>query len=96
MTKAELIARIATRTGLNTPRDRYLVERAIEGLLAVIEDEMSAGRKVRLTGFGRFEVIHRKQSQRRNPKTGELATVAPRKAVSFRASKKLTEKLNAS
>lgn len=94
MTKAELIAKIAADTKFTTPRERYIIDRVIEGLVAVIEEELVNGKRVRLTGFGRFEVIHRKGSQRRNPRTGELVATAPRRAVSFHPSKKLTEKIN--
>ncbi|MEO0490025.1 MAG: HU family DNA-binding protein [Cyanobacteria bacterium J06659_2] len=81
MNKGELVGAIADRGGLD------LSKAAIEGVLtqaiAVIMDEVAAGHKVTLVGFGNFEPRDRKERQGRNPKTGDTMIIPARTVPAF-------------
>tara|TARA_Y100000590_G_C15362878_1_gene879604 strand:+ start:371 stop:661 length:291 start_codon:yes stop_codon:yes gene_type:complete len=49
---------------------------------------------VKLSSFGAFKVLNKKERLGRNPKTKEKAMIAARKVVTFKASKVLKTKVN--
>ncbi len=61
----------------------------VDAILATMKTELSKGRHVKLTGFGSFNVIHRKGRMGRNPQTGERIQLPPSCYVSFRPSRML-------
>ena len=65
MTKAELIAGMASESGL-TKTD---AEKALNAFLSQVEQALKQGEKVQLVGFGSFEVKERAERIGRNPKT---------------------------
>ena len=67
MTKAELIAGMASESGL-TKTD---AEKALNAFLSQVEQALKQGEKVQLVGFGSFEVKERAERIGRNPKTKE-------------------------
>jgi len=86
--KAELIASVAEKTGF-TKKD---AEKALNGFMETIKDELVAGGKVQLVGFGTFEVRDRKERQGRNPRNpGETIDIPASKAPVFKAGKSLKE-----
>ena len=50
--------------------------------------------KIKISSFGTFEVINKKERIGRNPKTGEIIYVPKKNKARFRASKKLKELIN--
>jgi integration host factor subunit alpha len=48
---------------------------------------------VKISGFGNFDILDKKERIGRNPKTGEIAIISARKVVTFRAGKKLRESI---
>lgn len=91
MNKAELIANVAEKTGF-TKKD---AEKALNGFMEAIKDELVAGGKVQLVGFGTFEVRNRKARQGRNPRNpGETIDIPASKAPTFKAGKSLKEAVN--
>ena len=64
MNKADLISNVAEKTGF-TKKD---AEKALNGFMETIKEELVAGGKVQLVGFGTFEVRDRKARQGRNPR----------------------------
>jgi len=50
---------------------------------------------VRLTGFGTFQVRTKASRPGRNPRTGELIPIEARRVVTFHASSKLKEQVQA-
>ena len=51
-------------------------------------------RKIKISSFGTFEVINKKERIGRNPKTKELAKITSRKVVKFRPSSIFKKKIN--
>ncbi|MEC9484790.1 MAG: HU family DNA-binding protein [Candidatus Izemoplasma sp.] len=87
MNKTELIAKVAEVSGL-TKKDSEL---ALNTTLDVIKDSLVSGEKVVLTGFGTFEVRHRKARVGHNPRTNEKIQIPAQKSPAFKAGKVLKE-----
>jgi len=58
----------------------------IDFLLAETESALTEGKKVELTGFGKFEIRKREARQGVNPKTGERMMIEESVAPVFKAS----------
>ncbi len=91
MNKAELVAKVAEKTGF-TKKD---AEAAVNAFIDSIEDALAVGEKVQLIGFGTFETRHRKARQGRNPrKPEEIIMIEASKAPVFKAGKALKDAVN--
>lgn len=87
MNKAELIAQVAEKSDM-TKKD---AEKAVNAVLATIEEALSRGDKVQLVGFGTFEVRERAARKGRNPQTGEEIEIAAARVPVFKAGKSLRD-----
>lgn len=90
MNKTELIAAIAAKTGA-TRKD---TEMMVNTMLEVITDELVAGGRVQLVGFGAFETKHREPRVGRNPKTREAVEIPATTVPVFKAGKALKDKVD--
>ena len=91
MNKTELIASVAQKTEL-TKKD---AEKAVKAVFDTVAEELAAGGKVQVIGFGTFEVRQRKARTGRNPrKPGETIQIAASKAPAFKAGKALKDAVN--
>ena len=90
MNKTELIATVAEKTGA-TRKD---TEQIVTTVLEVIGDELAAGGRVQLVGFGAFETKHREPRVGRNPKTREAVEIPASTVPVFKAGKALKEKVD--
>ncbi|MCL6451494.1 MAG: HU family DNA-binding protein [Acetobacteraceae bacterium] len=87
MTKAELIEKVADKTGF-TKKDSG---KAVDALFDAITASLADGEKVSLVGFGTFSVRRRERRKGRNPQTGKEITIPARKVPVFKAGKPLKE-----
>lgn len=87
MTKAELVAQIASKANLT----KAAAERSLNAMLESIQDILAEEGKLTLTGFGTFAVETRKERKGRNPRTGDPITIAASKIVKFRPGKTLKD-----
>ena len=83
MTKTELVAAIAEKSGL-TKKDS---EKALAAVIDSITEAVANGEKVALVGFGTFEAKDRAERMGINPKTKEPIKIAATKVPSFKAGK---------
>ncbi len=90
MTKAELVAAIADKTGLN----RTQAKDALDAVLDSVTASLKSGQEVRLVGFGSFVPVERKAGTARNPRTGETVARAASKTARFRVGEGLKTALN--
>ena len=90
MTKAELIAAIAEKSGM-TKKD---ADAALSAVIDTITDTLAKGDKIQLVGFGTFEVRERGEKTCINPRTKEKITCPPCKAPAFKAGSALKEAVN--
>ena len=70
-------------------RKRREASAAVEAIMIGIQGSLRAGDKVVLAGIGSLHVKMRKAKVGRNPKTGVVVPIPPRRAVKFRPSKDL-------
>ncbi len=87
MTKAELIDKIASGTGLS----KADASRALDSTLNSVKSALKKGQKVTLVGFGTFSVVKRKSRKGRNPRTGDVITIPAAKVPKFTAGKSLKD-----
>ena len=90
MNRAELVAAMAEKANLSKKDS----EAALKAFADVVIDELKAGGKVQLVGFGTFEVSERAAREGRNPLTGATMTIAACKAPKFKAGKAFKDALN--
>ena len=87
MNKTELIAAVAEKTGL-TKKD---AERVVNATFETISQNLAAGNKVQVSGFGNFEVKAREARVGRNPRTKETIQIPATRLPAFKASKALKD-----
>ena len=90
MTKAQLIARVATELGLSRKR----VGSICDAFLDELGNCLAEGEEIHLSGFGVFTVRQKEAYTARNPKTGDSVEIPASNRVNFAASKMLKEKIN--
>lgn len=83
--KDDLVRDVAERSGLSGAD----AKRAVDSTLKAIEEQLSSGNEVRLTGFGKFSVSQREARTGRNPQTGESMQIAAKKVPRFSAGAEL-------
>ncbi len=87
LNKTELISSVAEKAEM-TKKD---AEKAVNAVLASIEEAMAQGDKVQLVGFGTFEVRSRAARIGRNPQTGKEIQIAATKVPAFKPGKALKD-----
>ena len=85
MNKAELIEAIVAQTKVSKKDAGAVISAATD----IIGKAIKKGDKVRLTGFGTFEVVKTKKRNAYNPSTGKTMTIPATKRPKFRAGKAL-------
>ncbi|MGN1060678.1 MAG: HU family DNA-binding protein [Candidatus Coproplasma sp.] len=90
MNKTELVKVVAEKADLT----QAVAADAVNAVVDAIVESLVEGNEVAILGFGSFKVADRPARTARNPQTGEMVEVPASKAVSFKVSKALKEKLN--
>jgi integration host factor subunit alpha len=80
VTKADLVEHVAETCEISREDSFSLVADFLE----VIKASLEKGDPVKLTGFGTFTVRDKGARPGRNPRTGELVEIAPRRVVTFK------------
>ena len=68
----------------------------VELVLKEITDALAKGETVKLSSFGSFVVRKKGQRIGRNPKTGTLVPILPRRVIAFKPSAILKQQMNGS
>lgn len=68
-------------------------EAVIKALFDAMAGEMAKGGVVDIAGFGKFEGVNKPARTARNPRTGEMVTVAAKRAPKFKAGKALKDQV---
>lgn len=90
MTKKDFIDKYAEKRGIT----KVEAGAAVDAFTEVMEEALANGETVQFVGWGTFEVKTTAARVGRNPKTGAEITIAAKKAVKFKAGKKLVDKVN--
>jgi DNA-binding protein HU-beta len=91
MTKAELVAAMADKTGLNKAQAKD----ALDAFISSVSNSLKAGKEVRVMGFGSFIPVKRPAGSARNPRTGETVSRKASQTCRFRVGDALKNTLNA-
>ena len=90
MNKAELILQVANKTSVTQKVAKVIVDTIFSGM----GDSLIHGERIEIRGFGSFVIRTYGGYKGRNPKTGELVDVPPKKLPFFKVGKELKEKVN--
>jgi integration host factor subunit beta len=90
MNKSQLIRTLAERRSISLDEASTIVNTFFEG----IKDTLLQDQRVEIRGFGSFKMKHYEGYQGRNPSTGEIVKVQPKRLPFFRVGKDLKEYLN--
>ncbi|GIS32727.1 MAG: integration host factor subunit alpha [Gammaproteobacteria bacterium] len=90
LTKKDIVNHLNKEIGLSKTESKLIVE----GFFDQIKEALSSGEEVKISGFGNFELINKKERPGRNPKTGEEVIVSARRVVTFRSGRKLRKRIS--
>lgn len=80
MNKTEFIASVAEKAGLS----KADAQKAVNAFADVVVEQLKAGEKITLIGFGTFAVQDKPERTGINPKTKEKIKIAARKVAKFK------------
>ena len=83
MTKADIVDKIASGTGVT----KLETEAIVEGFFSTVIDSLKNGNGIEIRGFGTYKVKKKNARQARNPKTGEQVFVPEHYVPTFTFSK---------
>ena len=90
MNKSELVEALSERENLTYKKAEQIVNLVFDSMAeALIEND-----RIEIRGFGSFMVKDYKAYMGRNPKTGEVIEVKPKKLPFFKVGKELRERVN--
>jgi integration host factor subunit alpha len=90
MTKADIVERIHEKIGFSKKESAEMVE----AVFALMKSTLETGEKLKIAGFGNFEVKQKADRRGRNPQTGETITIEARRILSFKPSNVLKTAIN--
>ncbi|BBD07586.1 HU family DNA-binding protein [Desulfovibrio ferrophilus] len=90
MNKSELIKTLAEKNDIHVDEASMVVNTFFDS----IKDSLSNDERVEIRGFGSFKVKDYGGYTGRNPKTGDVVKVSPKKLPFFRPGKELKEFVN--
>ena len=89
MTKKDIILKVSDATNLK----QIDVKRVVQKTFDCIVESLIRGEKIELRNFGVFKIKQRKSRIGRNPRTGEVVPVPPRKVVIFKSGLQIKQKV---
>lgn len=92
MTKAEIIAEISNKTGI----DKMMVQESVESFFKVVRNSMVEGKNVYFRGFGSFIVKKRARKIARNISKNTAMVIDEHYIPSFKPAKTFVDKVKKS
>lgn len=80
MTRHELIEKVAEESRV----PKYNVKLVVLSMLDCIAESLADNEPVKLSGFGIFEPVEKKERMGNNPHTGERVAIPAKRAVKFK------------
>jgi len=90
MNKSQLVEALAKAENLALKK----AEEIVNTVFGDMEKALIRGERVEIRGLGSFKVKHYDGYKGRNPKTGEVINVAPKKLPFFKVGKELRERVD--
>lgn len=91
MTKADIIEGVYEKVGFSKKESAEIVELVFD----TVKETLERGDKIKISGFGNFQVRQKKARVGRNPQTGKEIEISARRVLTFRPSQVLKSALNA-
>ena len=89
MTKAEIVADIANKTGI----EKVAVQATVEAFMETVKDSLSNGKNVYLRGFGSFIVKKRAKKTARNISKNTTIIIPEHSIPAFKPAKTFVSKV---
>ncbi|MDD5565608.1 MAG: integration host factor subunit beta [Candidatus Omnitrophica bacterium] len=89
MTKKDIILKISDDTNLKQTDVKKVVQKCFDCII----DALVRGEKIELRNFGVFKIKQRRSRTGRNPRTGQVVPVPPRKVVVFKPGLEMKKKI---
>jgi nucleoid DNA-binding protein len=89
MTKKDIILKVSDETELKQIDVKKVVQKTFDFII----EALVRGEKIELRNFGVFKIKHRKSRTGRNPRTGQVVPVPPRKVVVFKPGLEMKNKI---
>ena len=90
MTKSDIVEAVYQNVGFTKKRAAEVVNLILDTMKEALED----GKKVKISGFGNFEIREKEARKGRNPQTGAEITISERRVLTFKPSQVLKDRLN--
>src|ERR1051325_7122651 len=90
MLKSDLVNVLVAKRGVTQKQ----AEATIETIFESMKGALCQGENIEIRGLGAFHVKHYEGYQGRNPKTGEVIPVKPKRGILFRTGKELRDRVN--
>jgi integration host factor subunit beta len=90
MLKSDLVNVLVSKRGITQKQAEATVETVFDSM----KDALVRGENIEIRGLGAFHVKHYPGYQGRNPKTGEVIPVKPKRGLLFRTGKELRDRVN--
>src|SRR6185436_17450267 len=90
MTKADFIEGVYEKVGFSKKESAEIVELVFD----TVKETLERGDKIKISGFGNFEVRHKKARMGRDPQKKIPIELPARRVLKFRASQVLKQALN--
>ena len=91
MTKAEIIDAVYEKVGGFSKKESAEI---VEAVFDTMKEVLADGKKIKISGFGNFQVRQKKARVGRNPQTGKEIEISARRVLTFRPSQVLKSALN--
>ena len=91
MVRSELIRKLCNLHPNILKKD---IEKILDIVFEEIIETLCRGENIEIRGFGTYKVVNRKARQGRNPKNSETVQIPAKKAIKWKMSKILYNKLN--
>lgn len=89
-TKADVVKVIGEKMGLAFKESTKIVDQVFD----ILKETLESGEKLKISGFGNFNIRAKRPRKGRNPQTGEEMVITGRKVVTFKPSNVLRKALN--
>lgn len=89
MTKSDIVEQLHQQLGLSKKE----AHGHVEALFELVKKTLSKGDRVKIAGFGSFDVRQKHDRRGRNPQTGEAITLTARRVLTFKASNVLRSRM---
>lgn len=90
MNKGELVAEMASKSGLSEKN----AKKALEALIEIVTGELANGGRVQIFGFGTFCTETRSARVGRNPITGDKIDIPEKVVPKFKAGQNFKDSIN--